>query len=152
MYFLTLYSYITLTIFISCFCTLVFSVTLFQSNATTTLYLETVVTILTVLTTNGSQKNNQEKELSQVLTAVQSQYSYLGLICIFQYCQSGKTRHCCLCGFIVMILETRKADLFSQRVASNSVCLSSKLKPMVYAPSHTQSGYTYNCRVIVANR
>ena len=53
-----------------------------------------------------------------------------------------------------MILETRKADLFTQRVASNSVCLSSKLQPMpmVYAPSHTQSGYTYNCRVILANR
>ena len=49
------------TIFISCFCTLVFSVTLFKSNATTTLYLETVVTILTVLTTNGSQEQSGER-------------------------------------------------------------------------------------------
>ena len=56
----TLFLYL-FTIFISCFCTLVFSVTLFQSNATTTLYLETVVTVLTVLTTNGSQEQSGER-------------------------------------------------------------------------------------------
>ena len=38
--------------------------------------------------------------------------------------------------------------LFSQR--ADAVCLSGKLQPMVYAPSHTQSGYIY--RVILANR
>jgi len=40
--------------------------------------------------------------------------------------------------------------LFSQRAASDAVCLSSKLQPMpmVYAPSHIQRGYIYNRRVI----
>ena len=42
-----------------------------------------------------------------------------------------------------MILGRRKGDLFSQRAVSDAVCLSSKLQPMVYAPSHTQSGYIY---------
>ena len=40
-----------------------------------------------------------------------------------------------------MIFGRQKGDLFSQRVVSNAVCLSNKLQPMVYAPSHTQSGY-----------
>ena len=54
-----------------------------------------------------------------------------------------------LCAFIVMILG-KLIILFSQR--ADAVCLSSKLESIVYAPSHTQRGYTYNCRVILANR
>jgi len=37
--------------------------------------------------------------------------------------------------------------LAMQRPVSNAVCLSGKLQPMVYAPSHTQSGYIYSCRL-----
>ena len=40
---------------------------------------------------------------------------------------------------------------FSQMVTSKAGGLSSKLQPMVYALSHTQSGYVYNRTVILAN-
>ena len=58
---------------------------------------------------------------------------------------------CKLFDVIVMILGRRKAHLSSQRAASDLVHLPSKLQSMVYVP-HTQSGYIYNHRVILAKR
>ena len=66
---------------------------------------------------------------------------------------SGKTLQYSLCAFIAVIFGRRKAYFFSQRAASDVVCLPSKLQSMVYAPSLTHKHiHTYNRRVILANR
>ena len=101
---------------------------------------------------NGSHAHNNYKfaHLSARLTAeVQLPRAHLYLSV------SGKALQCCLYAFIAVILGRRKADLFSQRAASDMVCLSSKLQSMVYVPSRTHKNihiHTYNRRVILANR
>ena len=77
-------------------------------------------------------------------------------VVLLELTRSARCGASCACvilyAFTIMILGRWKGDLFSERAASDAVCLSSKLQPMVYAPSHTQSGYIYNRTVILANR
>ena len=90
---------------------------------------------------NGSCAHNNCKFAP--LGAIVWPYSYLGLICVsFSIVNQVRLYIVVYVLLLLWFLEGGKLIiLFSQRAASGAVCLSSKLDPIVHAPSHTQRGY-----------